>query len=114
MTVRARAPCFVKSASANVVKQTLFDGARPYTTFGVAARMPQAFRTNGPYIRGMDRFGLVLRTIVFFLFPIPFLLSFASGQGADWTAYVAYTAVAALVIAAGATAWTASRRGRKP
>jgi hypothetical protein len=28
----------------------------------------------------MDKFGLILRTIVFFLFPVPFLLSFAVGM----------------------------------
>jgi hypothetical protein len=58
----------------------------------------------------MDRFGLVLRTIVFLLFPIPFLLDFAIGHGTDWTGYVAYVAVAALVLAAVATGWAASRR----
>ncbi len=62
----------------------------------------------------MDRFGLVLRSIVFFLFPIPFLLGFARGHGADWTGYVAYIAVAVLVLAAVVMAWATSRRGRKP
>jgi len=38
----------------------------------------------------MNRFDLILRKIVFFLFPIPFLLSFAMEHYGDWTAYVAY------------------------
>lgn len=59
----------------------------------------------------MDRFGLVLRTIVFFLFPVPFLLSFAVSQGSDWTGYVAYVAVAVLVVAAVGAAWLAVGRG---
>jgi hypothetical protein len=58
----------------------------------------------------MDRFGLVLRSIVFFLFPIPFLLDFAIGHGTDWTGYVAYIAVIVLVLAAIVTGWTVSRR----
>jgi hypothetical protein len=58
----------------------------------------------------MDRFGLVLRTVVFFLFPIPFLLDFAVAHGGDWTGTVAYVAVAVLALAAMATGWAASRR----
>jgi hypothetical protein len=57
-------------------------------------------------------FGLILRNIVFFLFPVPFLLSFAIEQGGDWTAYVAYTTVVALALAALAAGWVASRRSR--
>ena len=59
----------------------------------------------------MDNLGLILRTVVFFLFPIPFLLSFAVSHGADWTSYLAYTAVAVLVVAAVAAGWAATRRG---
>lgn len=59
----------------------------------------------------MDRFGLVLRTVVFFLFPIPFLLSFAMSRGSDWTAYVAYVAIAVLVVVAAGAAWAAIGRG---
>jgi hypothetical protein len=62
----------------------------------------------------MDRFSLVLRTIVFFLFPVPFLLGFAREHDADWTGYVAYSAVAALVLAAVVMAWATSRRDRMP
>jgi cytochrome b len=46
----------------------------------------------------MNNFGLILRNIVFFLFPAPFLLNFAIEHGGDWTAWVAYTAVVALVL----------------
>jgi hypothetical protein len=60
----------------------------------------------------MDNFGLILRNIVFFLFPVPFLLSFAVERGGDWTAYVAYIAILALVSAAVAVGWVASRRSR--
>jgi len=63
---------------------------------------------------GMDRFALVLRSIVFFLFPIPFLLGFAQEHGADWTGYVAYIAVAVLLLAALVTGWAVSRRNRQP
>lgn len=58
----------------------------------------------------MDRFGLILRTIVFFLFPIPFLLGFAQAHGTDWTGYVAYVAVIVLVLTAVVMGWLASRR----
>jgi hypothetical protein len=60
----------------------------------------------------MNNFDLILRNIVFFLFPVPFLLSFAIEHGGDWTAYVAYTAVVALALAAVAAGWVASRRSR--
>jgi hypothetical protein len=59
----------------------------------------------------MDKFGLVLRTVVFFLFPIPFLLGFAVSHGEDWTGTVAYVAVAVLASAAVAAGWAATRRG---
>ena len=60
----------------------------------------------------MDDFGLILRNIVFFLFPVPFLLSFAVERGGDWTAYVAYIAIVALVLAAVAAGWVASQISR--
>ena len=59
----------------------------------------------------MDKFGLVLRTVVFFLFPIPFLLDFAVSHGGDWTGTVAYAAVAVLALAAVAATFMATRRG---
>jgi hypothetical protein len=59
----------------------------------------------------MDKFGLVLRTVVFFLFPVPFLLGFAVSHGEDWTGTLAYAAVAVLALAAVAAGWTATRRG---
>jgi hypothetical protein len=62
----------------------------------------------------MDKFGLVLRTIVFFLFPTPFLLRFAVSHGEDWTGYVAYAAVVVLALAAVVAAWVAIHRGDRP
>ncbi len=61
----------------------------------------------------MDRFGPALRTIVFFLFPVPFLLGFAQTHGTEWAGYVAYIAVIVLVTAAVAFGWRASRRERE-
>ena len=59
----------------------------------------------------MDKFGLVLRAIVFFLFPIPFLLGYAVDRGDDWTAYLAYAAIAVLLVVAAGVAWGAWTRG---
>jgi hypothetical protein len=59
----------------------------------------------------MDKFSLILRTVVFFLFPVPFLLGFAVHHGGDWSGRLAYAAVAVLTLGAVAAAWTASRRG---
>ena len=59
----------------------------------------------------MDTLGLILRTIVFFLFPIPFLLDFAVSHGEDWTGTVAYLAVAVLAVGAALAGWAAVRRG---
>lgn len=61
----------------------------------------------------MDKFGLALRTVVFFLFPVPFLLSFAVAHNDEWTGAVAYAAIAALVLAAAAAGWLARRGGRE-
>jgi len=58
----------------------------------------------------MDRFGIILRSIVFFLFPIPFLLGFAQHRGHDWTGVMAYVAVLILVVAAIVVGQNASRR----
>jgi cytochrome bd-type quinol oxidase subunit 1 len=60
----------------------------------------------------MNNIGLILRNIVFFLFPVPFLLSFAIEHGGDWTAWVAYIAVVALTFAAVMAGWVTNRRGR--
>ena len=59
----------------------------------------------------MDKFGLALRTVVFFLFPVPFLLSFAVSHGGSWTGYLAYVAVAGLAATAIVVGWAVSRRG---
>ncbi len=59
----------------------------------------------------MDTLGLVLRTIVFFLFPIPFLLDYAVSHGGDWSGYLAYTAIAVLALAAAVAGWAVTRRG---
>jgi hypothetical protein len=58
----------------------------------------------------MDKFGLVLGTIVFFLFPVPFLLDFAVSHGGDWTGTLAYAAIAVLALAAVAAGVMASHR----
>ena len=62
----------------------------------------------------MNKFDLILRNIVFFLFPIPFLLGFAIENYKDWTAYVAYAAIVVLVLAAvWRLALEEARRGRR-
>jgi hypothetical protein len=58
----------------------------------------------------MNQFGLILRHIAFFLFPIPFLLGFAIEYRGHWTAYVAYAVIAVLVL--GAVRRLVGRRGR--
>jgi hypothetical protein len=58
----------------------------------------------------MNNFGLILRNIVFFLFPVPWLLSFAIEHGENWTAWAAYIAIVVLVLAAVVSGWVASRR----
>jgi len=60
----------------------------------------------------MNNFGLILRSVVWFLFPLPWLLSFAMEHGADWTAWVAYIAIVALILAAVVSGWVASRSNR--
>ena len=60
----------------------------------------------------MNNIGLILRNVVFFLFPVPWLLSFAMEHGEDWTAWVAYIALVALVLAAVVSGWVASRSNR--
>jgi hypothetical protein len=41
-----------------------------------------------PTAARMNKFGLILRHIAFFLFPVPFLLGFAIEYRGQWTAYV--------------------------
>jgi nitroreductase len=60
----------------------------------------------------MNNFGLILRSVVWFLFPLPWLLSFAMEHGEDWTAWVAYIAIVALILAAVASGWGAIRGDR--
>ena len=48
----------------------------------------------------MNQFGLILRHIAFFLFPVPFLLGFAIEYRGHWIAYVAYAAIVVLVLLA--------------
>ena len=60
----------------------------------------------------MNNIGLILRNVVIFLFPVPWLLSFAIQHGKDWTAWVAYIAIVVLVLAAVVSGWVASRRDR--
>lgn len=61
--------------------------------------------------KDMDRLGVILGTVVFFLFPVPFLLDFAVSRDGDWSAWLAYVAVAVLVSGAVAAAIAAKRRG---
>jgi hypothetical protein len=58
----------------------------------------------------MDRLSVILGTVVFFLFPVPFLLDFAVSRGGDWTAWLTYVAIAVLVSAAVASALIVKRR----
>jgi len=58
----------------------------------------------------MNSFGLILRNVVFFLFPVPWLLSFALAHGEEWTAWLAYIAIVVLVLAAVVSGWAASPR----
>jgi hypothetical protein len=60
----------------------------------------------------MNNFCLILRSVVWFLFPLPWLLSFAMEHGEDWTAWVAYIAIVVLVLAAVVSGWVAIRRNR--
>ena len=60
----------------------------------------------------MNNFGLILRSVVWFLFPLPWLLSFAMEHGGDWTAWVAYIAIVALILAAVVSGWVAIRGDR--
>ena len=60
----------------------------------------------------MNNIGLILRNVVIFLFPVPWLLSFAIEHGTDWTAWVAYIAIVVLILAAVVSGWVASRRDR--
>ena len=60
----------------------------------------------------MNNFGLILRSVVWFLFPLPWLLSFAMEQGEGNTAWVAYIAIVVLVLAAVVSGWVAIRRYR--
>jgi hypothetical protein len=62
----------------------------------------------------MKNFGLVLRHVVFFLFPVPFLLSFAVQHGEEWTGYAAYAAAAVLALAAVVAGWAATSRDDNP
>jgi len=60
----------------------------------------------------MHNFSLIIRSIVWFLWPIPFLLNFAMEHGEDWTAWVAYIAIVALILAAVVSGWVAIRGDR--
>ena len=52
-----------------------------------------------------------LRSIVWFLWPIPILLNFAMEHGEDWTTWVAYIAIVA-ILAAAVSGWVAIRGDR--
>jgi hypothetical protein len=48
--------------------------------------------------------------LVFFLWPVPWILGTADRFAGTWPSYAAYAAAGALVIAALLTAWSAYRR----
>jgi hypothetical protein len=60
----------------------------------------------------MDRFSNILRHIIIFIWPIPFLLGFAIERDPGWPEYLAYAVAGGLTVVAAATAWVEIRRGR--
>ncbi len=60
----------------------------------------------------MDRFSGILRHIIFFIWPIPFLLGFATQQDPGWPEYLAYAAAGVLTVVAAVAGWAAIRRDR--
>ena len=60
----------------------------------------------------MDRISAILRHIVFFIWPIPFLLGFAMERDTGWPEAVAYAAAGLLAVAAAGAAYMAVRRRR--
>ena len=60
----------------------------------------------------MDRFTLILRQIVFFLFPMPFLVGYGAENWGTWEGTVAAIAAAVLLLVSIAAGYSAFRRGR--
>lgn len=60
----------------------------------------------------MDRFSAILRHIIIFIWPIPFLLGFAVDQEPGWPEYLAYAAAGVLTLVAAGVAWRAIRQNR--
>jgi hypothetical protein len=54
----------------------------------------------------------IIARLVFFLWPVPWILGTANRFAGTWPAYVAYAVAAALVVAALLTAWSAYQRRR--
>jgi hypothetical protein len=52
----------------------------------------------------------VISRLVFFLWPVPWILGTAARFAGTWPGYLAYAVAAALVFAALLTAWSAYRR----
>jgi hypothetical protein len=52
----------------------------------------------------------VISRLVFFLWPVPWILATAERFAGTWPGYVAYAVAAALAVAALLTAWSAYRR----
>ena len=60
----------------------------------------------------MDRFSAILRHVIFFIWPIPFLLGFAVERDPGWPEYLAYAAAGVLTVVAAGAAFVAFRRSR--
>jgi hypothetical protein len=58
----------------------------------------------------MDSFSRVIRHVVIFLWPIPFLLGFAVGDDPGWPEYLAYAAAGVLATVAAGVALATMRR----
>jgi hypothetical protein len=84
---------------------------------GIKQNRHQAANTSGNLsfsrlVWHMDSFSSVIRHVVIFLWPIPFLLGFAVGQDPRWPEYLAYAVAGVLAAVAAGGAVAAMRRSR--